>query len=240
MSAENQETALQHRSPAEMIYETVQKGGSLENMERLLDIQMKWEANEARKAYHKAMAEFKANAPTITKDKRVSYALKTGGRQEYNHASLANVCRTINAELSKYGLSAGWRTSQENQIQVTCTITHELGHSESTTLSAASDTSGSKNPIQAIGSTISYLERYTLLALTGLATEEQDDDAQAVASELVNEKELGILIDFITQTETNTEKFCQAFKIESLESLPKSQFPKAKSMLQAKMNRVKK
>ena len=41
------------------------------------------------------------------------------------------------------------------------------------------DDSGGKNPIQSIGSTITYLERYTILALTGLATKEQDDDGKS-------------------------------------------------------------
>ena len=48
---------------------------------------------------------------------------------------------------------------------------------ESTTLSGPPDTTGSKNDLQSIGSTISYLQRYTLLALTGLATFDMDDDA---------------------------------------------------------------
>jgi hypothetical protein len=57
-------------------------------------------------------------------------------------------------------------------------------------LAAAPDASGSKNAIQAIGSTISYLERYTLLALTGLATHDMDDDGQASESqEFITEKQ---------------------------------------------------
>jgi hypothetical protein len=43
-------------------------------------------------------------------------------------------------------------------------------------LTSGPDTSGSKNPIQALGSAVSYLQRYTLLSLAGLATEDQDDD----------------------------------------------------------------
>jgi ERF superfamily len=61
---------------------------------------------------------------------------------------------------------------------VTCILTHQMGHSEETTLAGAPDNSGSKNSIQAIGSTVTYLERYTLLAATGLAAANGDNDGQ--------------------------------------------------------------
>lgn len=164
-------------SPAELIRQAVSGGANLEQLEKLLNLQERWEANEAKKAYHKAMAAFKAEPPTIKKDKKVSYKTSTG-TTSYTHATLANVTEKINAGLSKHGLSASWSVAQANgQVSVTCKITHEKGHSESTTLTAGPDNSGSKNPIQAIGSAISYLERYTLLALIGLATADMDNDA---------------------------------------------------------------
>lgn len=179
----NEATLAVGNSPADMIRLAVGGGVDLDKLAKLLDLQEKWESNEARKAYHRAMSEFKANPIEILKDKKVGYESKTGGRVGYTHASLANVVRKVTKELSKYGLSASWRTAQNGQISVTCKITHVMGHSEETTLSAPSDTSGSKNAIQAIGSTISYLERYTLLAALGLATADQDDDGRATSKD---------------------------------------------------------
>lgn len=142
-----------------------------DHLEKLLDVHLRNEANEARKAYHVAMAEFKANPPKVIKDLQ---------NKQYNsrYASLGNVTDVIGTELSKFGLSAKWLTAQKDTgwPEVTCVITHIQGHSESTGLSAPSDESGSKNPIQRIISTVTYLERATLLALTGLATYDQDDD----------------------------------------------------------------
>jgi len=149
-------------------------------LKELLDVQERWEAIEAKKAYVQAMSDFKANPPEILKDKNVHYQTSKGATN-YKHATLHNVTTKINAELSKHGLTASWLTSQENgSIKVTCKITHIMGHSEETCLSAPPDATGSKNVIQAIGSTVTYLERYTLLALTGLATYDQDDDGNAV------------------------------------------------------------
>jgi len=168
----------QDQEPTELIRLAIDKGADLERLEKLLNIKRAYDADEARKAYHLAMSEFKANPPSIGKDKKVGYKTDRGS-VGYSHASLYNVTEKINKELSKYGLSASWTTKQNGAISVTCRITHSKGHSEETTLTAQADTSGSKNAIQAIGSTITYLERYTLLALTGLATFDQDDDGKA-------------------------------------------------------------
>jgi hypothetical protein len=124
------------------------------------------------------MALWGAAAPDITKDRKVSY-----GNTAYSHASLPNVTKSVNDTMSPFGLKSSWRTEQpEGKVKVTCIVSHTLGHSESTSLTAAADDSGSKNAIQAMGSTISYLERYTLLAITGLAAHDMDDDGKATSS----------------------------------------------------------
>lgn len=169
-------------TPSQLLAMAVEKGASIETLEKLMALQERFEANEARKAYHKAMAAFKADPPTIVKSKAVNFATKAGGRTSYRHADLAEAVNAIGEALSKHGLSAAWKTEQKaetNNVTVTCEITHVLGHSESTPLTAPPDTSGTKNSIQAIASTVTYLERYTLLAITGLAAGETDDDGLA-------------------------------------------------------------
>ncbi len=81
-------------TPADMIKMAVAGGADLEKLEKLMLLQERWEGNEAKKEYHKAMAAFKANPPEINKDKQVSYNTNKG-KTEYRHASLANVCNKI-------------------------------------------------------------------------------------------------------------------------------------------------
>jgi hypothetical protein len=212
-------------SPAEMIKDAIQGGADLDKLEKLLALQERWDANQARKAYHAAMAQFKANPPKISKDKKVGYQTEKG-RVGYSHASLYNVCEKINKELSKYGLSASWTTHQNGQIVVTCKITHELGHSEETSLSASADTSGAKNPIQAIGSTITYLERYTLLALTGLATHDQDTDG-FVEGKKIGDKEMHTIRDLLIDGDLKEAKLLEYMKVEKLEDILLSDYNKA-------------
>lgn len=246
---ENNAVVVSDNSPTEMIKLAIDKGADLDKLEKLLALKREHDKDLARQAYHKAMALFKANPPKIDKDRTVSFDTSKG-KTIYNHATLANVTEKINSGLSKYGLSASWRTQQNGKIIVTCKITHELGHSEETSLSADPDTSGSKNPIQAIGSTITYLERYTLLALTGLATDEQDDDGKSSgpAVEKITDKDISGLRDtFILLenlggnppdvTEANLIKF---LNISSLEEMPVSMLPNAKNALETKRKKLTK
>lgn len=224
----NEITVSNETSPIDAAKVILSQGVKPEDLEKILTLQERWEANEARKAYHVAISAFKTNSPKIDKDKKVSY-----GNTKYSHASLANVVEKITAELSKHGLSASWRTKQNGKIEVTCQITHIKGHSEETSLSADADTSGSKNSIQALGSTITYLERYTLLAITGLATEEQDDDAVA-ATVFIDDKQKSVMLDILDNlpdAKNKKAKFYGYMGVGSIDEIQAKDFDKGMKAL---------
>jgi hypothetical protein len=163
-------------TPSDLLRMAVEQGADIAKLEQLMALQERWEANQARKAFVSAMAEFKRNPPEILKDKHVAFK-----GTEYNHATLGGICSVVIDALAANGFSHRWETEQPDSgmIVVSCVLTHSLGHSESTTMKAPPDNSGSKNAIQSIGSAITYLQRYTLLAACGLATNEiQDDDGR--------------------------------------------------------------
>lgn len=188
-------------TPTELLSQAMASGAGVETMERLMAMQERWEANEARRAYVEAMAAFKADPPTVVKRKHVAF-----GNTEYHHADLAEVCSAAIAGLAKHGLSHRWEVKQEDKtIAVSCVVTHQLGHSESVTISASPDQSGGKNAIQAIASTVTYLERYTLLAITGLAAKDMDDDCHGA-------DEPGWLVDW-------SEKIAQAKTADELKAV---------------------
>lgn len=222
-------------SPAEAIRQAVKEGADLDKLEKLLALQERWDANQAKKAYHQAMAQFKANPPKIEKDKNVAYK-----EVRYSHASLANVCEKVNAELSKHGLSASWIPKQNNEgISITCKITHILGHSEEATLSAPADTSGSKNSIQAIGSTITYLQRYTLFSATGLAANDQDDDGKASEVEHISDDQAIHIRNLLADSGANVSRFLKYLEVEKIEDILKSDYTKAVNVLEAHQKKTK-
>lgn len=147
-------------------------GFPVEKLAQLFELKLRVEADDARKAFNEAMAKFKTNAPQINKNVK-----KKAGSIDLHYASLDNVVDTIAPALSAVGIRHRWENKQaDGLIQVTCILSHDQGHSESTALSALPDGSGAKNSIQAIASTVTYLQRYTLLGATGMAASGMDDD----------------------------------------------------------------
>lgn len=144
---------------------------------KLLDLQERWQATEARKAYNVAFSEFKSEAVTIAKNTDV----KAGPLAGTKYANLFDVVKAVIPALSKHGLSHSWKLTKDEKgwMEVTCTIRHILGHSESVSMGGEPDTGPGRNAIQARGSAKSYLERYTLLAATGMAASDGDNDGNA-------------------------------------------------------------
>ena len=190
------------QTPMGMIQVAVSRGASVDELGKLMDLQERYEKTEARKAFVAALNAFKMNPPVISKNKAVAY-----GNTKYKHATLDHVSAIVGEALAKVGISHRWETEQRenNLIVVTCILTHAMGHTERVPLQAMPDTSGSKNSIQAVGSTGSYLQRYTLLAATGMATEESDDDGMQGRSKVFPEKEKVALMDEIDMLETTEQ-----------------------------------
>ena len=224
------------------LWELCHKNYTPEFIREMMDLKERQEDHEAKKAYHNGMAEFHLNPPLIEKEKRISF--EAGGKVvEYNHASLGNVSQKINVALAVHGFTVSWKTTQQDgKVTVTCTITHRLGHSESTSLTAEPDKSGSKNPIQAIASTVSYLERYTVLALTGLATSDMDDDGRGAGGgisgdeqEYINPDQAIEINDLIKESGADFPKFLKFFKADSIEHILAINYQPALTTLKKKI-----
>ena len=218
-------------TPMHMLQVAVEGGADLDKIEKLMDLERRWKADQARDAYVKAMNAFRNEAVEVIRRKSVSF-----GNTNYSYATLANILSVAVPELSKHGLSHRWGTSQDKEsIKVTCVITHELGHSEQTSLAAAADQSGGKNSIQAIGSAVSYLERYTFMAITGLAARDQDDDGiGADPVETISEEQVADLEALITEVNAGKAAFLKYLKVESLDQIPVKSYPRCVAALEAK------
>ncbi|MEO8718355.1 MAG: ERF family protein [Burkholderiales bacterium] len=194
--------AAAEMNPRGLLQLAVQQGADLDKLERLMALQERWEATEARKAFVVALAAFKSNPPALSKNKRVEF--ETGrGKTAYEHATLDHVSDAIGAGLTRHGLSHRWEVEQlEGQIRVSCLLQHVLGHSERVSMQAPADQSGSKNSIQALGSTVTYLQRYTLLAATGMAAKGQDNDGGGGGGEQLEE---GALADHLAAIDASSD-----------------------------------
>jgi hypothetical protein len=226
-------------TPMHMLQAALDQGADLAKLEQLMGLQERWEKNEARKAYVAAMAQFKRNPPEILKRKHVHFTGNTGKTTDYHHATLADVCDAAIAALAAVGISHRWDVEQKDGggITVHCVLTHEQGHRDNTTLSGRADDSGNKNAIQAIGSAVTYLQRYTLLAATGLATRDLPDDdgkASSKGPELVSAQQVMDLEALISEVGANYEQFLKFLRINDLRDLPAKKYQAACAALNAR------
>ncbi|MFY2995907.1 ERF family protein [Achromobacter xylosoxidans] len=164
-------------SPMGMMLAALNQGAQLEQIEKMMDLQDRWQKGEAKKAYDTAFAAFKAEAVKIVKGRKVT----DGPLKNKSYAELHDVVNAVTPALSKHGLSSSWKLTRDEKdwMEVTCYLRHVGGHEESVSMGGPPDAGGAKNAIQARASTKTYLERYTLKAITGLS--EQDDDTDGTA-----------------------------------------------------------
>lgn len=211
---------------------------SAERVNQALDFYLRMKDQSARQAFDAAMADAKAEIPPILKNRKVSYG--TGeNKTEYAHEDLAGIAKIVDPILSKHGLSYRFRTSSKpnEPVMVTCVVAHRLGHFEENTLTAAPDGSGKKNGIQAIGSTLTYLQRYSLKSALGLSAALDDDGktSEAPADDgPISEEQLAELIALADEVGADKAKFCKFAKIDSFAEILKSRFEDAKKALRAK------
>lgn len=116
-----------------------------------------------------ALAKAQAAYPTITRSREVTVQTRTGGKYTFKYAPLDTILEAVRAPLSKNGLAITQLLDGPDLVTV---LLHESG----ATLTARSPlphTDG--DTVQQLGSAITYLRRYALQAILGIASEEDDD-----------------------------------------------------------------
>lgn len=213
-------------TPPQMLAMALQNGAAVETVERLMAMQERWEANEARKAFDAAIAAAKGEIKPVVRNR--------SGHNNKGYADFSAIAKAVDPILARHGLSYRFRTAQADRISVTCVLAHRDGHSEETTLTGPADKTGSKNDIQAIGSTLTYLQRYSLVQALGLAAADDDDGRGAADGEPITDEQADELTSLITEVGANIVLFLKYMKVESLTEIPAKDFGRAKAALEAK------
>ena len=219
-------------TPMSMLDRALAGGATMEVIEKLMALQERWEANAARKAFDAAIADAKAQIKPVTRNR--------DGHTKTKFADFAAIAKAVDPIISAFGLSYRFRTVQTDRIAVTCILSHKSGHSEETTLCGPPDTSGSKNAIQAIGSTLTYLQRYSLVQALGLSADTDDDGVRSQVKvnetppEYIMDDQVAEIERMLVAKNANREAFLKHFKIEDLSQMYVSEYVQAIAML-AKM-----
>jgi len=212
--------------------------GNVAIIEKMMDLQERNEKRDAEKAFTLAMVNFKKDLPEILKSSNVRYQKKDKSTVEYDHADLFEVSSKIGSSLSKYDLFHSWGiVSQEKEwINISCTLTHEMGHSKTESMGGPPDCSGGKNTIQGFASTKTYLERYLLMAITGCAAKNEDHDGNIQSTATINEEQQAIIeIELAKLPKEKQKGFLKFMKVCEVGEIKASDFKKAVNSIAASL-----
>lgn len=210
---------------------------NIDKLERLLAMQREARAYSAKIEYFAAMSEMQDELPSINENGEIKINESKPGQK---YALWEDINKAIKPVLKAHGFALFFRTGQSDaKITVTGILSHRGGHSEETTMQFPPDASGSKNAVQAIGSSTSYGKRYTAMALLNLTSGGEDDDGRSGGSAgTIDDDQVEKIFDLIKRTKADTAKFCKHFAIDAVPDLPKASFDTAISMLNTKARAI--
>ena len=142
-------------------------------LEKLLDMQERVMNRSAMEQFNSAMASMQCDLPSIA---------ERGQAHNTKYATFEDINDVVKPVMQRHGFAISFRVSNiQGGIEVTGVLMHKGGHREETTMTLPLDTSGSKNAVQAVGSSVSYGKRYVMSAMLNLTTRGEDDDGNSAA-----------------------------------------------------------
>lgn len=229
---------------------------SPEKMRPLLDMQWEILRRNAERAFTRAMTRLQPRLPTIDRKGTIIIRNKEDRQkglpeeqqrivQTTRYAKWEDIWEAVKGPLGEEGFALTFSSDEtkEGKISVTAYLKHFEGHKETTTLVLQHESSGSKNPVQAIGSTLSYAKRYTsglLLNYVSQDIEADDDGEKGGGPALIGDDQLATLEKLLADTKTDRAVFLGfytpkgAAPLADLASLPAAKFDHAKTTLERK------
>lgn len=148
----------------------------IDKLERLMAMHERMQARDAEAEFNGAMAAMQSDIPSIAE----RGAIVVNGQKRSDYATFEDINDVIKPIMQQHGFAITFKVENIAQgLSVTGILMHRAGHRESTTMLLPLDTSGSKNAVQAVGSSTSYGKRYVMSALLNLTTRGEDDDGHA-------------------------------------------------------------
>lgn len=232
---------IPHEAPSSIdhLLEIAVTSGNVDQLDKLLEVKLKFEADEARKAYSAAMTEVQSKLPTIIKDRE-----NTQTNSWY--ATLDQINKQITPIYTAAGLSISFGETEaktQGWVRIEATVRHSLGHSERFARELPMDDVGlkgntNKTAVHAAASSSSYAQRYLICQIFNIATG-FDDDGNAAGETFILQEEADELADLCGEiSEDFYRDFLARMHVENFEEIPARHYGKALKWLQERKKRA--
>ncbi|MFA9262890.1 MAG: ERF family protein [Undibacterium sp.] len=217
-------------SPEILIAQAIEKGLTVDTIERLVALKERMDAAAAMRAYRKAMADFQAECPIIKKANPVKNKDKT---LRYKHEAMEDLVEVAAPIMQKHGLSRSFDTTwKDGNLVVICTASHIDGHSESGEFGVPLDKDAYMNNQQMVAAASTFASRYAFRNKFGITVGGQDNDMSDTPPdarkidmpkllEMIEKSGAKSIMEFAAKLKKDSEKYTESEKTVLLEAMDK-------------------
>jgi hypothetical protein len=203
----------------------------VDKMERLLQMQKDIMRMSAEQAFKAALARIQAKMPRVEKDGKIIVK----GQVRSTYAKIENVDKYLRPLLAEEGFSVRFSTSESGSktLLITMTVSHNGGHSESSTAPMPIDSSEFRSGDQNYRSTQSFGKRACICDFFNIITVDEDDDGGGGGGYITNDQADNIRA-LLSEVGANTPGFLKYVGAESIEKIPARDYSKSVAAIEAK------
>lgn len=211
----------------------------IDKMERLVAMQERAMARSSEQAFNDAMT-------AAQQEMRPVAANASNPQTKSKYADYNALNKTMRPIYTAHGFALSFDTeagAPQDNIRVVCHVSNS-GHTRKYQVDMPADGKGAKGgdvmtKTHAVGSAMSYGQRYLLKMIFNIAIGDDDDgNAAGDSREKITPEQLQQLVDLADDVGADKIRFCSYLMIKSLADLPASRFQRAVDALEAKRKRT--
>lgn len=227
--------------PMALIELAVKQGADPDQLGKLMDLQERWDALQAAKAFAESMAAAQSEMPIVVKD---GFNQSTNSR----YAKKQTIEKAIKPIYLSHGLTVQLSEDpnpREGWITVKAVVSHVSGHIERHYRTGPIDNKGPKgNPtkseLHGCESTFNYLSRRLICGIFNVTESDQESDGDYGKSQNITEEQAIQLADICNQLPAERQqRFLDWLGVKTLYDVPTDRFDDARKQLVLALNKMK-
>lgn len=222
---------------SQVIIEKIREGATLEETKQYYGFMREIQRDEARVQFDADFVVMQGELPEVPKLGRIDH----GGGRGYNYARWEDINDRIKPVLQKYGFGLRFDiiTETETLFEIEAILVHRSGYSICTRKKLPIDKAVGKNIVQAYGSTQSYAQRYSAIALLNLTSRNEDTDANPKPDEFITDDQVAEIYALLDEDEGRVDRFCKLQTLRKVSDMPASRFDGAVAAINAVNEKIK-
>lgn len=209
----------------------------VDKMRSLLEMQERIMTKQAEIDFNQSMTRLMAKLPIVDKTGRIEFTDKNGEVRSTPFAKYEDIDAAIRPVMIEEGFSLSFDTTPRDGggVIITGTLSHSAGHKKTASMPVALDTTGSKNNIQSMGSSLSYGKRYVVGLLLNIITRGEDTDGIDRDTPITTEQAVEIDL-LVKEVAADKPAFLRYMAVNDIRDIKAIHYNKAKTALNQKKN----